>query len=233
MSKRYQGGILGAGFNPLQAPDAPTSVTAAAGDASAAVSFTAPSNVGGSAITGYTVGSNPGGIGATGSASPITVSGLTNGTAYTFNVWALNSYGPSPAGGPSGSVTPALQRGLFGGGSTGSNSNVIDYINIASAANAIDFGDLTVARSNVGACASTTRGVFGGGNTSGNTIDYVTIATVGNAIDFGDLLSSTRWPMSCSSATRGVFGGGYIAAATSAIQYITIASTGNAIVLVT
>jgi hypothetical protein len=41
------------------------------------VAFTAPANVGGSAITSYAVQSTPGGIGATGSSSPITVSGLT------------------------------------------------------------------------------------------------------------------------------------------------------------
>jgi hypothetical protein len=111
MSKRYQGGVLGVGFNPLRAPDAPTIGTATAGDTTASVAFTAPANVGGSAITSYAVQSTPGGIGATGSSSPITVSGLTNGTAYTFRVTALNSYGPSPASASSNSVTPAIVQG--------------------------------------------------------------------------------------------------------------------------
>lgn len=119
MSKRYQGGILGAGFDPLKAPNAPTGVTATAGNASASVSFTAPTNVGGSAITGYTGRSNPGGISATGSASPLVFSGLSNGTPYTFDVWANNSYGPSPVGGPSNSVTPVAPPNIgdaYGGG---------------------------------------------------------------------------------------------------------------------
>lgn len=107
MSKRFQGGILGAGFDPLKAPNAPTGVTAAKGDQSATVSFTAPNNVGGSAISRYVALSSPGGFSATGTSSPVTVSGLTNGTPYTFVVTALNSYGPSPVSGPSGSVTPA------------------------------------------------------------------------------------------------------------------------------
>ena len=112
MSQRYQGGILGVGFNPLQAPNAPTIGTATAlSGTSVSVAFTAPANVGGSAITGYVVISSPGNISATGSSSPITVLGLTNGTTYTFRVTALNSYGPSPASAASNSVTPAVIQG--------------------------------------------------------------------------------------------------------------------------
>jgi hypothetical protein len=88
------------------APAAPTSVTATAGNASAAVSFAAPKD-GGAAITSYTVKANPGGATATGTGSPITVTGLTNGTAYTFTVTATNSVGTGPASSPSGAVTPA------------------------------------------------------------------------------------------------------------------------------
>lgn len=109
MAQRYQGGILGVGFNPLRAPNAPTIGTATAGGGSASVAFTAPADVGGSPITSYAVQSTPGGIGATGTSSPITVSGLTVGTAYTFRVTALNSYGPSPASASSNSVTPVAQ----------------------------------------------------------------------------------------------------------------------------
>lgn len=109
MANRYQGGILGVGFNPLRAPNAPTIGTATPLTATtASVAFTAPANVGGSAITSYAVQSTPGGIGASGASSPITVSGLTTGTAYTFRVTALNSYGPSPASASSNSVTPAV-----------------------------------------------------------------------------------------------------------------------------
>ena len=61
---------------------------------------------GGSALTGYTVTSNPGSITASGSASPITVTGLTNGTAYTFTVTAKNASGTGPASLASNSVTP-------------------------------------------------------------------------------------------------------------------------------
>lgn len=86
---------------------APTIGTATAGDGSASITFTAPVSNGGSAIISYTVTSSPSGITGTGSASPITVSGLSNGTAYTFTVKATNGVGVSAASAASNSVTPA------------------------------------------------------------------------------------------------------------------------------
>ncbi|WP_168205985.1 S-layer family protein [Geobacter sp. FeAm09] len=95
---------------PLFAPSAPTGVTATPGASQVTVSFNAPVSDGNSAITGYTVVSSPGSITATGTASPITVTGLTNGTAYTFTVTATNAIGTS-ASATSGSVTPSSGPG--------------------------------------------------------------------------------------------------------------------------
>ena len=78
MAKRTGGFI---GQDGINAPDPATGVSASGGDAQVDVSFTSPSDVGGAAITGYRVQSNDG-IGASGSASPITVSGLTNGKLH-------------------------------------------------------------------------------------------------------------------------------------------------------
>jgi hypothetical protein len=186
--------------------------------------------VGGSAISAYYAVSNPGQITVTGASSPITVTGLSNGTAYTFRVWALNTFGPSPYSAASGSVTPQGPRGLFGGGQvSGAANNTIDYIITSSAANATDFGDLTVARSALGSCSSSTRGVWANGTPTTNVIDYVTIASAGNATDFGDLTPFTDNLAGCSSSTRGLFAGGVDALGNNlnTINYITIASVGN------
>lgn len=88
-------------------PGAPTAVVATAGDSQASVAFAAPSN-GGSAITSYKVTSSPGNFTGTGAASPITVAGLTNGTAYTFTVKATNAIGTGPSSVASNSVTPVV-----------------------------------------------------------------------------------------------------------------------------
>ena len=90
------------------APNAPTNVVATAGNGQASLTFTTPSDNGGSAITSYTATSNPGGLTGTsaGAATAITVTGLENGTAYTFTVAASNATGTSLTTGTSNSVTP-------------------------------------------------------------------------------------------------------------------------------
>ncbi|WP_158606518.1 fibronectin type III domain-containing protein [Paenibacillus ginsengarvi] len=100
-----------ASVTPVGKPGAPTAVNAAAMSGAAIVSFTPPASNGGSAITGYTVTSSPGGLTGTGTASPIIVPGLTNGTAYTFTVVATNGEGDSLPSAASGSVMPAATPG--------------------------------------------------------------------------------------------------------------------------
>lgn len=87
-------------------PQAPTIGTATPGGGSATVAYTAGAT-GGKTITTFTATSSPQGLTGTG-ASPITVSGLTNGTAYTFTVTATNANGTSLASAASNSVTPAI-----------------------------------------------------------------------------------------------------------------------------
>ncbi len=96
-------------YTALTVPGAPSSITATAGNASAVVSFSAPASNGGSAITGYTVSSLPaGGVDANANSTLLThsITGLTNGTSYTFTVRALNGVGTSLASVSSNAVTP-------------------------------------------------------------------------------------------------------------------------------
>ena len=130
-------------------------------------------------------------------------------------------------------------RGVWGGGRINPSndaSNVMDYITISTLGNATDFGDLTVARGNIGGNVnSSTRGIFHGGyaGADSNVIDYITIGSTGNATDFGDLTRARQNPGGFSSTVRGVMGGGFNpgtspGTSTDIIDYITIASTGNA-----
>ncbi|CAH1059208.1 fibronectin type III domain-containing protein [Paenibacillus pseudetheri] len=75
---------------PITAPGIPTSVTATAENGQAIITFTPPVNDGGSEITGYLVTANPGELTVSGTGSPLTISGLTNGTSYSFTVQAIN-----------------------------------------------------------------------------------------------------------------------------------------------
>ena len=104
------GGMGIALFGIAQAPDSPQSLAATAGPGKAALSFTAPTDIGTHPITAYTASCTPQGGGAaitgSGPSSPLTLSGLTNGTAYDCTVAATSAAGTGPASALA-SVTPA------------------------------------------------------------------------------------------------------------------------------
>lgn len=131
---------------------------------------------------------------------------------------------------------------FFGGNANGGNSatdyNNIDYYAFANNTNASDFGDLTNESSDNSACSDGSRACIqlsfdnGVGELAG--IDYITMATPGNATDFGDVTHARRpiGNVQVSNSTRGLFAGGYSTSYTSGsdiIDYVTIATTGNAI----
>lgn len=88
------------------APPPPTNVSATAGDQQATVSCSAPATNGGATITSYTATASPGGAHASAPTCPITVTGLTDGTTYTFTVTATSGLGTSSPSNPSAKVTP-------------------------------------------------------------------------------------------------------------------------------
>ena len=126
-------------------------------------------------------------------------------------------------------------RGVFANGTTNPSPhpvvNTIDYITIATAGNATNFGDSTTASKPMGGGrSSTTRGIFTLGNAPSavNNIEYITIASTGDSQDFGDLTGFSGWGKGAgniSSGTRAILGGGH--EALNNIEYITIASLGN------
>ena len=121
-------------------------------------------------------------------------------------------------GGRNDTPSPSTQRGE------------LDYVTIATTGDALDFGDLTVARGRMGSVCSSTRGVIGGGEGSpadSNVIDYITIASTGNAQDFGDMITASEGDTGgCSNSLRGVFGG-HSPSTRNIMEYVTISSTGN------
>ena len=129
-----------------------------------------------------------------------------------------------------GSETRGIVGGGYDSGEGGDSQSDIEYFTIASAGNAIDFGDLDAQEfRNCGGCSNSTRGLFfGGGHPSYyNTIEYIEIGTLGNALDFGDQVTSAAVKSSFSSPTRGFSFGGF-PAYSPAISVVNIASKGNA-----
>lgn len=220
MSKRYQGGVLGVGFNPLRAPNAPTIGTATAGGSNcASVAFTAPACVGGSAITSYTARSNPTGFGGAAASSPVTVTGLTNGSSYTFGAFALNSYGPSPISAFSNSITAALD-GTFGIFALGSNSTTRnkytysgDVVSAGGAATRSNYEGSATGNSTVGIFALGVDLCCGGSVTTRNKYTYSsdvvsagaassTVSSYGSAVGNSTVGIFAIGNNPCRSATR-------------------------------
>ena len=136
------------------------------------------------------------------------------------------------------STSPEVQtggtRGIWMGGATPSDTDRIDYANLVTGGDAIDFGNLTVARhsNGDGGMASKSRGFYARGSSPiTGRIEFVTFASQGDGTDFGDMKDNiTNGQSSASDQTRGILFGGYAAPATlNTIQYITMASSGNGV----
>ena len=125
-------------------------------------------------------------------------------------------------------------RGLFFGGGHPSYYNTIEYVELDTLGNALDFGDQIDSVAWRRCCSSPTRGFSKGGfpYTSSEGINVVTIASKGDAVEFGKLSQNMMAGDGCSNSVRGIFAGGYAPGSSNnikTIQYITMASNGDAI----
>ena len=134
--------------------------------------------------------------------------------------------------------SPIGARAMFAGGNnsvTGSPSTfpAIDFKQVATLGNALDFGDLDVALDVPSGAANNVRGIIAGGYKpapsagDSNVIQKVTIATLGNATDYGDLSSARRNRDGCADSSRALFMSGY--PTTAQIDMVTIMSDGNSV----
>ena len=139
---------------------------------------------------------------------------------FNGNEWRQFTYNQGQSG-----------RAVYSGGLTPSVTNTIDYYNIHTLGNAMNFGDATIVEGNKAGCSSAIRGLSGGsGDTSNDsTIDYVTIPSGGNAIDFGNSYNGRGTSASMSSSTRGLWAAGRSPTNQDTIDYVEIATIGNAL----
>ena len=210
-------------------PGAPTGVSATAGNAQATITFTAPGSNGGSAITGYTVTSSPGGFTGTGSASPITVTGLTNGTAYTFTVIATNANGNSSASSASNSVTPSSVPGAptIGTATAGNaQANVAFTVPASNGGSAITGYTVTSNPGNITGTGSASP-IIVTGLTNGTVYTFTVIATNSTGNSSPSSASNSVTPSTIPGAPTGVSATAGNAQAT--ITFIAPGSNGSAI----
>tara|TARA_Y100001936_G_scaffold223800_1_gene240874 strand:+ start:301 stop:1323 length:1023 start_codon:yes stop_codon:yes gene_type:complete len=148
---------------------------------------------------------------------------------FNGDIWMqIHTFSPNLDGGA---------RGVMMGGaldSSPSRTAAIDYINIASAGNAADFGDLDDGGKNApNGTASRTKGLCAGGShvpARQTHISAITFSSTGDSVDHGDLSVARAELGACGNETRAVFAGGSAPSGDSnEIDYITTATGGTAV----
>ena len=162
----------------------------------------------------------------------------TTGDASNFS----DTLEPNRTGTAIASPTRGVEAGGYGGAGSPSGASPtkkMRFLNLQSQGNEEAFGELFSGAYGLGSCSNGVRAVFTGGGAAtsptyaeSDIIQFVTIATKGNAQDFGDLTEAKLFVSATSNSVRGVVGGGFgdspLNNATNKIEFITIATTGNA-----
>ena len=147
---------------------------------------------------------------------------------YTGNNWATVNTFTDIKTNPQGRGRAVWAGGYDNGGSPSSTTKSIDFINVPTLGNSINFGNLSSAGQDAHGCGSETRGLYMG-RFDGNTIEYITIASEGDSIDFGDINTAVYYGASGSSSTRGMHFGGDEPNTINNIDYVQINTLGNAL----
>ena len=165
-------------------------------------------------------------------ASPIS----TNDIIETVNIATLGNahdtgFDLSTARGAFGCSASRTRAVICGGNYPGTpGSNDIQYFEMTSLSNSIDFGDLTYNAAEAGAHSNNVRLVVtGAASHESNVINFLTVASTGSAQDFGDQANKLSSVTACGSPTRALFAGGAIPSVVNIIEFVTLGSTGNSI----
>ena len=136
------------------------------------------------------------------------------------------------------SSTRAVRCGGANNPSPNGAVNTMDYVEIMTVGNAIDFGDLYIGVRGTGGCSNGTRGLVMGGtsgaspsNVNRDEIQQFTISSKGNSFTFGNLTAESSYHAVSSNSVRAIrMGGGYQPAIyVNTIDWVTIQSEGNAV----
>jgi hypothetical protein len=193
---------------PPVVPNPPTSVTAVGGNAQAVVTWVAPAFNGGLAITGYTVTASGGGFQTCTTTGTLTcpVTGLTNGTPYSFTVTATNPAGTSLPSAPSNTVIPMTLAGAPTApvAVAGNTSATVSWVApVSNGGSAITSYTVTSSPGGftctVGALTCTVFGL-----TNGTSYSFTVAATNGAGVGPSSLPSNTIIPATVPGAPRTV-----------------------------
>ena len=156
----------------------------------------------------------------------------------TFNITTLGNshdtgFDLSTSRGAFGCSASRTRAIIAGGNAPGvSNSNDIQYFEMTSLSNTIDFGDLTTTMAESGAHSNNVRFLItGAASNANNVINLLTVASTGSAQDFGDATGTMSSVAGCGSPTRAIWGtnisGSSPYAPLANIEFVQIATQGD------